>query len=163
MNERGTLCCRLNGGRRRIILDTQHWWEVSVDKRTVRFGVKSGGRRRMRALMEAVEGRVMLCAMHPALDPRAHDSFVGPYLISGTQPVVDSGASVTEEETVAAALPDGVLTMTNGMPILNNRPAAPADIYLDFDGDGTRTPYDEDGNPTTFAGVEQDNIYECWR
>ncbi len=57
--------------------------------------------------------------------------------------------------------------LANGMPILNSFPSAPADIFLDFDGDTsagtTFTPYDRDGNPTTFNAQEQADITEAWR
>ena len=119
-----------------------------MDNRTFRVAAGRARRRRMRALMEAVEGRVLLCAFHPGLDPAGHPAFAGP---------------VTEEETLAPALPDGVQTRADGMPILNSRPSAPADIFLDLDGEGTRTPYDTDANPATFGVAEQEAIYECWR
>ena len=51
------------------------------------------------------------------------------------------------------------------IPVLNSYPSAPADIYLDFDGDaGTgTTPYDTDGNPSDYSASEQADITECWR
>jgi len=52
------------------------------------------------------------------------------------------------------------------IPVLNSFLAAPADIYLDFDGDTGSTavtPYDTDGNPSDFSASEQADITECWR
>ncbi|HBO43616.1 MAG TPA: hypothetical protein DD670_06740, partial [Planctomycetaceae bacterium] len=58
-------------------------------------------------------------------------------------------------------------TESNGLPILHSYLAAPAAIYIDFDGDDSRgvvyAPYDVDGNPSTFNATEQANIVECWR
>ncbi|MDX1965173.1 MAG: Ig-like domain-containing protein [Pirellulales bacterium] len=52
-----------------------------------------------------------------------------------------------------------------GLPILNSFASAPADIYLDFDGDtgSATTAYDTDGNPATFSVNEQKEIAEAWR
>ncbi len=59
-------------------------------------------------------------------------------------------------------------TLVNGMPILNSLVGAPTSIFLDFDGDTTNTgtpttPYDVDGNSTTFNAAEQASIAEAWR
>jgi regulation of enolase protein 1 (concanavalin A-like superfamily)/fibronectin type 3 domain-containing protein len=56
-------------------------------------------------------------------------------------------------------------TLANGMPILDSYAAAPASIFLDFDGDATTNidPYDLDSAPTTFNTTEQLNIVETWR
>ncbi|MBI2825503.1 MAG: hypothetical protein HYX69_12540 [Planctomycetia bacterium] len=56
-------------------------------------------------------------------------------------------------------------TLADGMPILNSLPAAPGDIFLDFDGDATTgtQAYDVDGDPSTFSATEQSNIAEAWR
>ncbi|HBO44272.1 MAG TPA: hypothetical protein DD670_10130, partial [Planctomycetaceae bacterium] len=58
-------------------------------------------------------------------------------------------------------------TEPNGLPILHGYLAAPAAIYIDFDGDSTTgtvyAPYDIDGNPSMFNVTEQANIVECWR
>ena len=58
-------------------------------------------------------------------------------------------------------------TEPNGLPILHSYLAAPAAIYIDFDGDDSRgtvyAPYDVDGNPSTYNATEQANIVECWR
>lgn len=62
--------------------------------------------------------------------------------------------------------PDGGFsTLPNGMPVLNNRSAAPAAIFIDFDGDTASgsTAYSEDADGTTFTTTEQNNIYEAWR
>jgi regulation of enolase protein 1 (concanavalin A-like superfamily) len=99
--------------------------------------------------MEAIEGRVLLCAMHPGLDPASHPALAGPV--------------VSSDEVLAADMPAGTPTAANGLPILNSRPSAPADVYLDFDGNGSSTPYDEDQNPATYNAAEQNTIYEAWR
>lgn len=54
-------------------------------------------------------------------------------------------------------------TAANGLPILNSLPNAPTAIYLDFDGDGSNTPYSEDADATTYNPTEQANIVEAWR
>ncbi len=59
-------------------------------------------------------------------------------------------------------------TLANGMPILNSLVGAPTAIFLDFDGDTTNgtyptTPYDVDGDSTTFNAAEQATIAEAWR
>jgi regulation of enolase protein 1 (concanavalin A-like superfamily) len=54
-------------------------------------------------------------------------------------------------------------TTAAGLPILNSSPSSPVAIYLDFDGEGSNTPYDVDGNPGTFNAAEQATIVECWR
>src|SRR5688500_19268999 len=100
----------------------------------------------------------MLCAVHPSLAPSTHEPFIGPY-IQGLSPA----ASVSSDESLAAAMPDGTPTQSNGLPILNSRPAAPSDIYLDFDGNGTQTPYSEDSDSANYNAAEQASIWECWR
>jgi hypothetical protein len=57
-------------------------------------------------------------------------------------------------------------TLPNGMPILNSYPAAPAAVFLDFDGHAGREygePYSLDADPLTFNAEEQAVIYESWR
>jgi hypothetical protein len=49
-----------------------------------------------------------------------------------------------------------------GLPSLNSFPGAPAAIFLDFSGNGTYLPYDEDGNNTSFNASEQSNITKAW-
>src|ERR1041384_8201925 len=58
------------------------------------------------------------------------------------------------------------------VPPLSSRPAAPATLYLDFDGNverqwGSHTsvvtpPYDTDGNKTSFSATEVAAIREIW-
>lgn len=48
------------------------------------------------------------------------------------------------------------------IPVLNSLPGAPADIYLDFDGEGSTTPYDTDGNPSDYSASEVADITRCW-
>ena len=70
-------------------------------------------------------------------------------------------------------LPGPFTAAASGLPLLNSRPGAPATVYLDFDGgvgygDNLQpthvyTPYDEDGDPTSFRAAEQSSIYEAWR
>jgi parallel beta-helix repeat protein len=64
--------------------------------------------------------------------------------------------------------PASYSTLANGMPILNSHPGSPVAIFLDFNSNAfngytNTTPYDEDGDPTTFNAVEQSHIYEAWR
>lgn len=49
------------------------------------------------------------------------------------------------------------------IPVLNSLPSAPADIFLDFDGDTGQnvTPYDTDGNPSDYSASEQADIIRC--
>lgn len=54
-------------------------------------------------------------------------------------------------------------TQANGLPILDSRPNAPVDIYLDFDGHGSDLPYDTNSDSTTFNASEQSDIVNCWR
>ncbi|MFO0808246.1 MAG: fibronectin type III domain-containing protein [Gemmataceae bacterium] len=66
----------------------------------------------------------------------------------------------------AGPLAPGAVTWTaaaNGMPQLASRPSAPTAIYLDFDGDGTNSAYDTNGNTAVFDATEQGVIVECWR
>ena len=74
--------------------------------------------------------------------------------------------------TVSASPFEANFTFTtrasDGMPILNSLPSAPADIFIDFNG-GTYhgstviDAYDVDGNPANFNATEQSTIAEAWR
>ena len=56
-------------------------------------------------------------------------------------------------------------TLSNGMPVLHSRTGAAGALFMDFDGNtgASTTPYDEDGDSTTFNTAEQTVIVECWR
>src|SRR5262249_5370317 len=51
----------------------------------------------------------------------------------------------------------------NGLPILHSMPGAHTAVYLGFEGYPGYSPYDEDGDPTTFNAAEQAHITEAWR
>ena len=120
-------------------------------RRGLRDGVSERARRGGVLPAEPLESRRLLC--------------YGPFI--GVTP--DGGATVSSSipheavwhqpqqlaDVGAAALP--------GLPTLNSLPSAPTAIYIDFNGDQTRTPYDEDGNPTSFSAAEAANITEAWR
>lgn len=77
-----------------------------------------------------------------------------------------AAASTEVGEVAYAALP------TSGVPALSSLPGAPANLYLDFDGDytatwgryspGTTPAYDVDGNPSAFSSTELANIRQIW-
>lgn len=54
-------------------------------------------------------------------------------------------------------------TNASGLPQLDSAPSSPVAIYLDFDGEDTNLPYDNDGDSTTFSLAEQATIVETWR
>jgi regulation of enolase protein 1 (concanavalin A-like superfamily) len=57
-------------------------------------------------------------------------------------------------------------TDSNGLPLLNSFPSAPAAIYLDLDGDpgwGGVQPYNFEGSSATMSLAEQHAIVENWR
>ena len=127
-------------------------------------------RRTTRVLFEAVERRVMLCALHENGGHSVHIAFY-----DGTDAPLD--LSVDPVESMAAVGPtltpspalfspiSGWQTAANGLPILNSLPGAPTAIYLDFDGDTASgsTAYSEDTDATTYNATEQTNIVEAWR
>src|SRR5437762_8602807 len=51
----------------------------------------------------------------------------------------------------------------SGLPLLHSLPGAPAAIFLDFDGYGSNSPYDTDGDPAAFDDSERAEITEAWR
>src|SRR5262245_34221011 len=63
----------------------------------------------------------------------------------------------------AALGPITYSTNAAGLPLLHGLPGARGAIFLDFDGDGSNTPYDTDSSPATFSAAEQAVIVECWR
>ena len=106
-----------------------------------------------------------------SLEERMNLSHLGdPAILGGftVDPALSQIQSQPPGETTGAT-PSGFAsytTLTNGMPILNSRPAAPTAIFLDFDGDASGsnpyvtsvTPYSEDADGTTFNVSEQRNI-----
>ena len=71
--------------------------------------------------------------------------------------VAGQGLAVEHGQILAAA------AAANGLPELHSLPAAPTAIYLDFDGEGSNSAYDVDGDPTTFNATEAATITEAWR
>lgn len=90
---------------------------------------------------------------------QAMGPFINPALGSGGFQLLDGG------NTGAVYSPAAITytTSANGLPQLNSAPLSPTAIYLDFDGDGTNLPYDNDGDNTTFSLAEQQTIVEAWR
>jgi len=119
-------------------------------------------------LIELLESRTLL-SFPPSLnciDDIPAGGHIGPYFFMGNgknelAPMPDAQRSAAP--SVAPAGISAYSTLPNGMPILHSRPSAPAAIFVDFDGDGSTTPYDIDGNSSSFNTAEQDNIAECWR
>ncbi len=60
-------------------------------------------------------------------------------------------------------LPFTWTTAANGLPILSSHKSSPVAIYLDFDGDGSNVPYDNNGDSANFDVAEQNTIVEVWR
>jgi hypothetical protein len=129
--------------------------------------------RRRRVLFEAVEARLLLCALHDEGGQGVHITF-----IDGINTPVE--LHVDPNEPTGMVGPTGDLqsqntnlfnpitnwaTQANGLPILNSLPGAPTSIYLDFDGDtGSNTSaYSEDADLTTYNLTEQTHIVEAWR
>jgi fibronectin type 3 domain-containing protein len=110
-------------------------------------------RRRQRAILrsavvlETLELRQLMCFVHDGVSDGVAMK------TDGFAPMPAASAS---GEIAAAAAP--------GMPDLNSRPAAPAAIFIDFDGDTyTRTTaYSEDADATTFNLTEAANIIAAW-
>jgi hypothetical protein len=122
--------------------------------------VSRPSRRLFRAAVQhvaALESRLMMHAGH------VHDE---PLPDLGISPAVsaDVAVGVTTNVTLAAASP------LTSVPALSSRPAAPAKLYLDFDGNttatwgdmapGTTPAYDSDGDATTFSDAELASIRE---
>lgn len=74
----------------------------------------------------------------------------------GSSPSVRVASVSTASVSTAASAP-------SGLPWLHSLPGAPTAVFLDFDGQGTNTPYDTDGAPATFGAAEQAVITEAWR
>ena len=135
---------------------------------------RGGGRRVRRTLhLECLETRLALCAdghdplhgLHEA--GAAYHEGIATLTAGDTFDVSHSFAVGLASSTGTLATLGGELTATaaaaNGLPDLNSLPGAPTAIYLDFDGEGVNTPYDVDGDPTTFNATEQATITEAWR
>jgi hypothetical protein len=137
--------------------------------------------------LESLECRLLLCIFHeaggtdfamsllgaapmgPTLTAGATAGRSGP--ATGPSPAVKASSAVVSKVVTAAAAaatvsltaPTTWATAANGLPLLNSLPGAPTAIYLDFDGDGSNTPYSEDADATTYNATEQANIVEAWR
>src|SRR5688572_16139255 len=92
------------------------------------------------AAMERLEPRRLFCAdLHSALAAAV---------------IQPAGSFGTPDDTIAipaggfaAAVPEPTLP---GLPTHHSLPGGPAAVYLDFNGFGTNTPYDVDGDDTSF-------------
>lgn len=135
---------------------------MSRPRRRVRLGTSQRA-------FETFERRVLFCADHVASfawtkpnDPAS--------LAAGRQRIADL-YDLTAPTSARALSAPAATGDANGLPILNSNPGAAVDIYLDFDGDaGTGvgsthqmvTPYDTDGDPSTFDAVEANIVTQAW-
>lgn len=126
-----------------------------------------------RILIEAVEARVLLCALHENGGSSVHITFrdgsatpldlhFSPIEPAG---IVGPTANIQSQTTALFTPITTWSTAANGLPILNSLPGAPTAIYLDFDGDtaSATTAYSEDADSTTYNLAEQTSIVEAWR
>ena len=156
-------------------------------------GERPGGHSsRRRLAIESLERRFALCvdhlidglidpdidpdaAAHDAADDAAHDALDRP--ASDPPELVDDSiltapdssfavslaAATSPLGSAAAAIAASAPKAANGLPLLHGLPGARTAIYLDFDGEGSNAPYDEDGSPSTFNAGEATSIAEAWR
>src|SRR4051812_4798587 len=127
-----------------------------------------------RAIVETLERRELLCATHdgntaasvwtPALDAafrrNGADHAASWYTATDTTSIDGTNNGSTDGSTEAITFP----TNAAGLPLLSSRPGLGGlNIFLDYDGNGTNTPFDIDGNAATFNATEQQHIYDGWR
>ncbi|MEA2707533.1 MAG: hypothetical protein QOF78_134 [Phycisphaerales bacterium] len=100
------------------------------------------------ALLERLETRQLMCFIHDGVS-------------DGIAMKTDGFAPIP---AAAAAADAAIAAAAAGMPDLNSRPAAPAAIYLDFDGDSatSTTAYSDDADATTFTPAEAAIITRAW-
>lgn len=121
----------------------------------------AGARARVvRAAVEALEGRQLLCGSH------------GDGLLSVTPLAAPFDPVASTAVAPAAATTGGAKHPLSSLPILNSRPGAPAKLFLDFNGYNTsswgsyspgRTPaLDQDGDSSTFNDAELATIREAF-
>lgn len=66
-------------------------------------------------------------------------------------------------------IPSGLYDSSNvplnaaGLPLLSSLPGATMDLFIDFDGWESETPFDVDGDSATFNGEEQTRIFQTWQ
>jgi hypothetical protein len=115
---------------------------------------------------EALERRALMCAL-PLGSGNNGDLAAVHYgwTSSSSSPPVDSSS---REPSVTSASPDAVVVYgpPAGVPRLSSLPGAPANVYLDFDGDSDGREhwdaYDIDGNPAKFSAAERALMREAF-
>jgi regulation of enolase protein 1 (concanavalin A-like superfamily) len=128
--------------------------KLRISRRQVRFG--------RRAALESLEPRLNMS--HDGTEAVVYE------MPAALQALAEADAAAVEGQSSPNPFAGAFTyeTLANGMPILNSYPAAPASIFIDFDGgvyhgSFTAEPYDVDGAPTTFNLEEQGTIVEAWR
>jgi hypothetical protein len=130
--------------------------------------------------MQPLETRTLLCALPHDGEP-VDDSVIAPgppafdHPLSWYRPArtvtLSSAvlARVVREapagaESAGFADPVSFSTNAAGLPLLISRASGGGlKVFLDFDGYGSDTPFDTDGQPSTFSASEQAIIYGAWR